>query len=210
MKRKMLGFIFAAVLCFTFAAFPVHTKAADAVIPQITIAAPWDDSITITFTDVFETYGIFDYGMGTYIFLSDTGTFSFDRDVYALVSGVPSPWTVPPQLLEANRTYHRNTFEWLNDGKRFTVGESSSSGYESEYILIDIADSIYRGRGELHSLTDIAIRTTPDAAPMPTPAPLTATSIAFNGQSLDFNLPIINRSGRNFYPMRELLEAVGA
>ena len=35
-------------------------------------------------------------------------------------------------------------------------------------------------------------------------------SVMFDGEVLDFELPIINRGGRTFYPMRELLDALGA
>jgi len=35
-------------------------------------------------------------------------------------------------------------------------------------------------------------------------------SVIFNGQALSFALPILNVNGRTFYPMRELLEAIGA
>ena len=35
-------------------------------------------------------------------------------------------------------------------------------------------------------------------------------SVTFDGEPLDFELPIINRGGRALYPMRELLTALGA
>jgi uncharacterized protein YjdB len=37
-----------------------------------------------------------------------------------------------------------------------------------------------------------------------------STYVVFNGETLNFTLPIINVNGRTFYPMRELLEAIGA
>jgi hypothetical protein len=34
--------------------------------------------------------------------------------------------------------------------------------------------------------------------------------VVFQGDALNFSLPVINKDGRTFYPMRELLEAIGA
>jgi hypothetical protein len=34
--------------------------------------------------------------------------------------------------------------------------------------------------------------------------------VVLNGEALNFSLPIINVSGRTFYPLRELLDAIGA
>jgi hypothetical protein len=57
---------------------------------------------------------------------------------------------------------------------------------------------------------ETCIHVTGVVAPVPSPAPSGEPRVVFQGVQLNFDLPILNRGGRTFYPMRQLLEALGA
>jgi len=226
MKKKLtmaaMTILSAIMLVAIMPVIEVNAAASeDGIIPHVTIAAPWDPGITITFTDVFETYYIQEneYESGIFVFISDTGSFTFSADVRINFDGGS------PEVMEANRTIHRSwgQFDYV---RSISVSELPVNFEEAEfvpfqgwnyiltgdgsYILIGTAESHWRGgNNPSANLRDIALTPTP-AATQPATPPANDTTVTFNGQALNFDLPIITRGGRTFYPMRELLDALGA
>jgi len=206
MRKILTGtLVFTMVLLLGLA--PVNATAYattdETILSRVTIAAPWDDSITITLTDIHETYYFNDNAV--WISLSAISTFSFSADVVATAPGGFS-YDMP-----ANTVVYA---EWLEGIFDVAGGITIAAGTPNRLVFmleISVANVDWLERnhnvvaGSLHdrALGEGSQVTQEPAAP---DQPI----VTFNGQALNFDLPIINRGGRTFYPMRELLNALGA
>jgi len=211
--RALLAFCAASVFCLLPLGAAAYAYTEDNIIPKVTIAAPWDSGIIVTLTDVYEIFTDFRVTgeIGIMVVLSDSGSFSFSEDVIASRIGEQVI------TLEANRRYSRSTFEWFDVVEAFTVGEPDVwegffSGYPmtTTYLMIATDENPYRNSGSPINIRDIALTVTDTVETTAATTQANNTHVTFNGEPLNFTLPIINRSDRTFYPMRELFEAIGA
>jgi len=185
-----------------------HTILPD-IIPQITIAAPWDSNVTLTFTNVYSLGTFSDvtyteesrFGAHGAVWGALDSTVTISRDVDAVPIGgiLDEMFVIPAGTYNMVDINHSLIFKgYINDGwlEMRAVNEGSAAWWfsdESGRRFIDIRELAIDGQVPLtvHSATN-------------------ETSVLFNGQVLNFDLPIINRGGRTFYPMREFLEGIGA
>jgi len=175
------------------------------IISEITIAAPWDSNVTFTFTDVYALATSWENQREIWGTLESTVVISRDinaipigggsDEIFAIVAGTHNIVDINNVLLVSG--YSDSEGEgWIAIR---AVNESSAEwlfSYESQRTFRDIRELAVGGQ-----------MPPPDQPIAPSPG---QTNVTFNGQALNFDLPIINRGGRTFYPMRELLEAIGA
>ena len=208
--RRTWGIAIALILCTSIFAMPAKAvqAAMPAVIPNIVIAAPWDENITYTLTNVYAL--CFHYeagyatgeGFGFSIFGTPDSTVVISHDVAwfhdeAMEKGV----------LNGGVTYKiSELYTMYGPGTNDILGQKP--GHISLSVVSDTQSAWFSDNA--HRTVDLrqfAVNATAPAAPA---ASAGQTGVTFNGQALNFDLPIINRGGRTFYPMRELLEAIGA
>ncbi|MCL1810396.1 MAG: hypothetical protein FWG42_11630 [Clostridiales bacterium] len=215
MKRKTTVALFAAV--FLMGLMPtahgghVRAMAAPAVISNITVAAPWDSSVTFTFTNVYELCEV-DGGKIAGVIGNLDSTLLISKTVSARYGGAAQDTTIAGgavhKMIDLFRTGGATVFEQGKDGYlRLGVTNSPDAMFgDTQRTFGSIRDYATAGPPPQPPAAQIPAVPAEPQIPSLNLARPTAATVLVNGRNVSFDAYNIN--GNNFFKLRDLAHSL--